>query len=188
MLLVCIGDSLTFGYGVNSENCWVSLLNNSIDLKIKNKGVNGNTTAAMLDRFYDDVILQKASHVIILGGTNDFILNLKEQYVLENIKLMCAEAIKNKITPILASPIPVERYLASKCWSSTLNYFDINKHLYSLSQSLRQLSIDKNLIMADLFSSYVSFSSNSSLYTDGIHPNELGHKLIKDTFLSCLKS
>ncbi len=27
MNIICIGDSLTFGYGVGQENSWVSLLN-----------------------------------------------------------------------------------------------------------------------------------------------------------------
>lgn len=37
MKLVCIGDSLTYGYGVPSNACWVELLNKNLGWNTLNK-------------------------------------------------------------------------------------------------------------------------------------------------------
>ncbi|MDM0585184.1 SGNH/GDSL hydrolase family protein [Clostridium perfringens] len=52
MNIICIGDSLTFGYGVGQENSWVSLLNDEKN-KFINKGVNGDTSTGILSRIYE---------------------------------------------------------------------------------------------------------------------------------------
>ena len=50
--MILIGDSLTFGYGVSKKNSWVYKLQNEYtNLKILNKGVNGDTTSLMLTRY-----------------------------------------------------------------------------------------------------------------------------------------
>jgi len=43
--IVCIGDSLTFGYGVNKSENWVSLVATRVKEKIINKGIPGDTTS-----------------------------------------------------------------------------------------------------------------------------------------------
>ena len=34
MKIVCIGDSLTEGYGIEKEYCWVNLLRNGLNIEI----------------------------------------------------------------------------------------------------------------------------------------------------------
>ena len=75
MSIVCIGDSLTFGYRVKETEGWVSVLSTKIKERIINKGIPGNTTYEMKERFIKDVIEVKPSKVIIMEGTNDFFLN-----------------------------------------------------------------------------------------------------------------
>lgn len=38
MKLVCIGDSLTYGYGVSSKSCWTELLKKHLNMEVINKG------------------------------------------------------------------------------------------------------------------------------------------------------
>ena len=63
-----MGDSLTQqGWYPNDVDTLLS-----IGWDIINKGVPGDTTAAMLARFSDDIVNYKyGSYVVILGGTND---------------------------------------------------------------------------------------------------------------------
>ena len=73
MKIVCIGDSLTSGFGVFKDKRWTELMIKNHKLNIINKGINGDTTTGMLCRFFDDVLSLKPSLAIIMGGCNDFI-------------------------------------------------------------------------------------------------------------------
>ena len=50
MKLICIGDSLTFGYGVRPSQRWTRLCAQETGWEIVNKGISGDTTGGMLVR------------------------------------------------------------------------------------------------------------------------------------------
>lgn len=56
MKIVCLGDSLTYGFGVSRSNSWTNIVNEETRLEIVNKGINGDTTSGMLARFNEDVV------------------------------------------------------------------------------------------------------------------------------------
>ena len=60
MKIICIGDSLTFGYGVWRNDCWVTLISRSTGLRTLNRGVNGDTSAYMLQRARSRAITEEA--------------------------------------------------------------------------------------------------------------------------------
>ncbi|MDR1160507.1 MAG: GDSL-type esterase/lipase family protein, partial [Syntrophomonadaceae bacterium] len=68
MKIVCIGDSITWGFPFGPEYSWVYQLEKSLEAEVINEGINGNTTSQMWRRFEHDVIKQRPSHVIIMGG------------------------------------------------------------------------------------------------------------------------
>ena len=50
MKLICIGDSLTFGYGVRPFQRWTRLCAQETGWEIVNEGISGDTTGGMLVR------------------------------------------------------------------------------------------------------------------------------------------
>ena len=48
MKLICIGDSLTFGYGVRPSQRWTRLCAQETGGEIVNEGISGDTTGGML--------------------------------------------------------------------------------------------------------------------------------------------
>ena len=50
MRLICIGDSLTFGYGVHLSQRWTRLCAQETGWELVNEGINGDTTGGMLAR------------------------------------------------------------------------------------------------------------------------------------------
>lgn len=50
MKLICIGDSLTFGYGVHLSQRWTRLCAQETGWELVNEGINGDTTGGMLTR------------------------------------------------------------------------------------------------------------------------------------------
>ena len=63
--IVCIGDSLTYGYKLKKSEVWTKLIENKYGIKVLNKGINGDSTGGMLSRFYRDVVGNKSSYVFI---------------------------------------------------------------------------------------------------------------------------
>ena len=72
MNILCIGDSLTAGYGVPREQCWVSLLDRQTQHHWQNAGISGDTTPGMLARLQQ--LPSKPDLIIWMGGINDILL------------------------------------------------------------------------------------------------------------------
>ena len=70
MKLLCLGDSLTYGYDVRPQERWTTLVSNRSTIEIDNKGQCGDTTAGMVFRLHQlDLIGYDA--FFVMGGSND---------------------------------------------------------------------------------------------------------------------
>lgn len=58
MRLICIGDSLTFGYGVHLSQRWTQLCAQETGWELVNEGINGDTTGGMLARMQGGVLAE----------------------------------------------------------------------------------------------------------------------------------
>ncbi len=85
-----------------------------MEYEVVNKGVNGDTTTGILTRSHEDIIKSKATHTIILAGTNDFLLGRSLENVEKNLNLIIKECIENNITPIIGIPMEIEIAMAQK--------------------------------------------------------------------------
>jgi acyl-CoA thioesterase-1 len=123
--VVCIGDSLTYGFGLNREDAYPQqlevLLNTTRPERrwaVINAGISGDTTRGMLARFATDVVTKSPQFVVILGGTNDLgygydLSSLNASYTLDapggmkdNVLAMIAAARANGVMPIVATVLP----------------------------------------------------------------------------------
>lgn len=188
MKLVCLGDSLTFGYGVSSKDNWIHLLNKKANINVINKGANGDTTAGMLFRFYEDVILSNAEYVFIMGGTNDFLSNYKVHNVVENIKHMALEAKVKQLKVLIGIQPPVIPYLANKYWICG-NYDEVNRKLYEYKKHIESFCTQNNIHYINFYKKFkevITKDNVSTLYIDGIHLTPKGHELMAKTFIKIL--
>ncbi|WP_394854996.1 GDSL-type esterase/lipase family protein [Clostridium lamae] len=187
---IFIGDSLTFGYGVNKNKCWIeilrdSILSSSINLNIINKGINGNTTTDMLNRFTEDVIKLNPYTVFIMGGTNDLLSNRHLSLILDNIELMIKEAQTKTNNIIIGIPPRIVKEDAYRLFmpSSTYDYCEntlpiLRDKLIKLCESYKVKYIDFYNLTANL--------NQKEIYLDGIHLNENGHKILFESFIKML--
>lgn len=182
MKLICIGDSITYGYGVKQRECFVSLLSEKLPFaKVINKGVNGDTTSGILSRSYRDIVCEKPSKVIIMVGTNDTFLSVPLKNIEENIKLISKECILSSIEPIIGVPPPVIPYMAKKYWDSHIDYDFVNSNISAYSNVITKYCLLNSIKYIDFYNIFInalSLEEPMNLYCDGIHPNAKGHKLM----------
>lgn len=175
MKIVAIGDSLTFGYGVKKDDTFIELLRKNLNYEIINRGKNGDSTAGMLSRFYEDVVETKCELCIIMAGTNDIFLGRKVDYVLDNIMEMVNECKLNNIIPLVLSPPKTFATLAEIHWYSNIDYYSVNNLLGELS-TLLQFKCEKETIQ--FINIYNSLPYIQEYYTDGVHISPTGYKII----------
>lgn len=177
--IIFLGDSLTFGYGLNRNLSFASLIEKNIDYPLINKGINGSTTTDMLVRFTKDVIDNNPYLLLILGGTNDILSNKPLKLIIENISLMVEEALSNNVKVILASPPSFFK----DSNSLFINPKDYDKNINKLSllnSELSSLATLKNINFIDLFS---ITNSLDNIFIDGVHLNEEGNRLLYNKIL-----
>ena len=176
-LFVFIGDSLTFGYGVNKNENWVYKLQTSLNFNIINKGVNGNTTVDMLSRFSTDVINNAPSLIFIMGGTNDLLCNRSLTSIIKNLEIMIKESLSINSKVILGIPPTIIGSQAYKLFSPSSTYSYCENTLPELRNAIISLSEKYNIQYFDFFNITTKNISNN-IFSDGIHLNILGQNLL----------
>lgn len=165
--IVALGDSITYGFPYLPDYSWVHLAADELGLQMINKGINGDTTWGMLERFSADVLAHRPSHVIILGGANDAFERIAAQEVLDNIRQMVEAAVDNAIVPFIGLPTPCN--------------FAEETLLAKYRQSLRQYAVTEGIDVIDFYSAMLNLTGpgiREGLHVDGIHPNEAGYQIM----------
>ena len=114
MELICLGDSLTYGYGVRSAQRWSTLVGQPLQCEVTNLGICGDTTGGMLVRLNTEVIpkmrnrsLGQRPFVLLLGGVNDIFYSGTDTGARANMGAMLQELLTAGARCALLSPLAV---------------------------------------------------------------------------------
>ena len=122
MKVVCLGDSLTYGYGVPRKDCWASLTAARTGHTLVNRGVNGDTTGGMLARFGRDVLEERPQRVLLMGGANDIIYGGSDSPARLNLMAMVRQAEAAGIRPMVGLLPPIYAQGIPEPWLSVTDY------------------------------------------------------------------
>ncbi|SKC86328.1 GDSL-type esterase/lipase family protein [Maledivibacter halophilus] len=181
MKIVCIGDSLTYGFKVRRSEVWTKLMENKYDIKVLNKGINGDSTGGMLSRFYRDVVDNKPFYVLIMGGANDLIMGVPLNIIRSNISTMVHQSYGNNIIPIIGTQPLTEPYMAQKYWSSITNFERVNKELLKLRKWIMEFSKIFNVQVIDFckeLDEKITEENTKDIYIDGLHFTPKGNEMM----------
>ncbi len=182
--IVCMGDSLTEGYGIEKGNRWSDLLSHDMNIEIINSGISGDTTAGMLARFKSMVIDYKPSHVILMGGTNDLSLNISDEHIISNILAMTRYARYNDIISIIGIPTMIYHNDSAACGSIFLDQDILKNRMEVYRNKLKRFAKEDGLAYIDF-----SIGVTPDLYLeDRLHPDEEGHKIMMENAKAVLKN
>lgn len=169
--LLCLGDSLTEGYGISSSDRWTTLLEQQLSIPVVNEGISGDTTAGMLSRCLPALNAHNPSHCIIMGGTNDLWFDISDNLILSNLKAAVRHCQSTNCIPIIGIPmdffIPEDEKSSNYLFNSMVEYAE---RILKFQQVLIRFAKMDGL-------TFVPFNQLTIQYfmEDGIHPNEAGH-------------
>lgn len=189
MKIVCLGDSLTYGFGVSRSNSWTNIVSQETRLEIINKGINGDTTSGMLVRFNEDVLKNSPDIVFIMGGTNDFIAGAGNEAINSNIMAMVHQAYAKNIIPIIGIPLKPDTQNVREDWSNFTDFNIVSKKLELYNYWIRKFSVTFNTDFVDFYSEYnksMEKEGFKKLYFDGVHPTKEGHRIIANIFIKSI--
>lgn len=189
MRIVCLGDSLTYGYGVPRRDVWVTLCASG-ETECINKGVNGDTTGGMLARFDADVLAYRPDAALLMGGANDRFYSGSFGAAKANMLAMAHRCYAEKITPLVGIPLPlcppVREGWAELVDPSFAEEYD------AYCAALAHMAGVFGFYVVDFRSAFLaradaSGEPRSAFYlSDGLHPNARGHRLLADILLRSL--
>jgi acyl-CoA thioesterase-1 len=186
MKIVALGDSLTVGetgfeFSDSDESAsypkyleilaeqHLSSLQLDIEVNVLNKGICGDLTSGMLERFSRDVVDEKADYVIILGGSNDIGWGFDPAMISHNLTAMY-DAAGNEGIVAVACSVP-----------SILGFDGLIPPRLHLNKIIRMEAEKRTIAFVDLFTATADPRTNRLLEdysADGLHLNPKGYQRI----------
>lgn len=184
MELICLGDSLTFGYGVARPACWTSLFQRESGWQVFNRGICGDTTAGMLARLERDVLApirrqgSAGCRVLVMGGTNDILLAGDDAAARANFGALCHQLLAEAGRPLVGIPLPVDWAHIAPQWSEVADFTRAARCVSEYCIWVRKFCRCFGLPSVDFAQDFLDADGHirSHLFHDGLHPNEEGHR------------
>lgn len=173
MKLLCLGDSLTYGYDVPLSQRWTTVVAKELGITIDNEGVCGDTTAGMAYRL-QFLKLSDYDGFFLMGGSNDVLMDTPVDQTKRHLSDMAATMARTGKPVVLGIPPLMTEQSALFGWQRTS---DVSRHtemLQDLGEYLQALCREKGYALL----SFASVMTDESFYADGVHPNSYGYGLI----------
>jgi acyl-CoA thioesterase-1 len=177
-MILCFGDSLTAGYGLDASQAYPALLQKRIDalgwkFKVVNAGLSGETTAGGLRRL-DWVLKQRVDVLILALGGNDALRGVPVDHTEKNLDAILART-KSRYPD---ARLVVAGMLIPPNWGR--EYFTQFQALFpKLAKRYRAQLIPFLL---------EGVGGRPELnFPDGIHPTAAGHQVLADNVWKILK-
>jgi acyl-CoA thioesterase I len=175
-VLVCFGDSITAGYGLQTGQSYPDALQRDLDAhgyhyKVNNQGTSGATTKDAVADIRSIVLLHPEIVVVEFGG-NDGLRGLPPDQTRRNLDqvLTALEAAHIKI--LLAGITLPPNYGAD--------------YIHSFEQVFRDLAAKHHVTFVPMIYKDL-INVQGVIQQDGIHPTAKGSEIIANTLLQALK-
>jgi lysophospholipase L1-like esterase len=170
--VLALGDSLTEGAGVTSEQAWPNLLASKTGWIVINGGISGDTSEGALGRLPSLLEQHKPVLVLVTLGGNDMLRHLPEQETVANLeKIITLIKSQGAKVALLATPQPSIAGAAFHHLAAA--------DFYQRIADAQNVPLIKNAL-ADVL-------SEPQLKGDPLHPNVEGHALLSEILYEELK-
>jgi acyl-CoA thioesterase-1 len=184
---VAFGDSITDGTGSSDGLGYRKMLQSGLASyfgagTVENEGVAGTRTAKALARVGDALAAHHPAYTLILYGTNDWNDSTCHRgdtacQTVEHLRDIVRAARSAGSLPILGTILPCNPARVVECPSARNVWVDeTNKALRAMAQS-------EAVPVADLHAAFAAQPDLATLFSDHVHPNDAGYRILADEFL-----
>lgn len=166
MKIVCLGDSITWGFPFGPQDSWTHLLGQVLKVEIINRGINGNTTADMLARFDRHVLKERPTHLILMGGINDVVCQEPYDLITHHLQTMVEKARAAGIEVVMGTPTAVD----DPSWERSLTRLREWVHAFAARQKISVIDFHR------AFYDQEGNLRTEYLLPDGGHPTRSGYQ------------
>lgn len=200
--IVAFGDSITNASNIPDECSYRKLVERELrgetgkDIRIINAGVNSDITALALLRLDRDVLSHKPDYVTVMFGVNDAGFyrpngppadtpRVLEKDFEENIKKIVGKIKESGAKPVLVTPVPMS---PGYSLADLPEYIEngLNYLVDGYSDIIREIASQMDIPLIDVHRFFSEHPETQEFVPDGIHPDERGHKVIAEQFISVL--
>lgn len=156
-VIICFGDSITFGSGSQKGEDFPSVLAKMAIRQVINAGIEGDVTATALKRLDSDVLDREPFLVIIEFGGNDFLNKIPLEETVKNIETMIKILHKKGIMVAV---------------------FDIGTNMVMSEYGAEYKRLSKQYGAIFIPQVLEGIMNEPSLKSDVMHPNAKGYKIV----------
>lgn len=185
MKIICLGDSLTAGYRLAPEECWVRILDRETTNTWLNAGVSGDTSTGLLVRLQTEVLPQQPDMVLLMGGDNDIMLTGSEEQAKTALMAMLHQCAARGVKPVVGIPFPI-RSIPLR-WQAVCDMDHARSASLRYIRWLRALTDAISLRRVDFAAAFAASPVPDSLYQeDGMHPSAAGSRAMADAVMQAM--
>lgn len=171
MNILCLGDSLTYGYGVGRADTWCTLATQLTGHEFINRGVNGATTGDMLEQPLF------GHELCVMGGLNDLFMGMDVAVPLRHLRLIVERAQALNIRPTVGVPMAFSPELTDGWCEGPVDMGWVRTSYAEFCEALRRQCAHSGIRVID----FRPVIGPEHLSFDGIHLNRLGHRRMAET-------
>jgi lysophospholipase L1-like esterase len=182
--IACLGDSLTYGYGMQREKTWIFVSGQELAPRVvlHNHCVNGDTTTGMLERLHADILPSRPDAVLIMGGANDIAFGGSAATARANIPTLVRSVAERDAMALIGIPLP---FIPSpnEGWGSLNDLIKAAAEYDEYAGWLRNFCVSEGCRAVDFrawFEETVKRDNSDpgSYFFDGLHFNARGHQVL----------
>jgi lysophospholipase L1-like esterase len=183
--VVCFGDSIT-------NRGYYKILEKLLDVEAINAGKGGHSSAMGLRRLQTDVIAHEPDVVVVLFGTNDLRADSERVFVpvvkyKEHLQTMVAACRKHGSKVVLCTlpPIDEQKFFTRHERGPFEAIGGFSSVVQSYCNAAREVAKELDIPLVDL--NHLLAQQPEWLSQDGVHPSEIGTKLIAEHIAKAVK-
>jgi lysophospholipase L1-like esterase len=186
---MAFGDSITSGDGSGDGTGYRDWLRD--DLRqywgrgdVLNEGRPGSRSDAGRDRISTVLRRDRPAYTLILYGTNDWNkIECKESppcFTLDSLRSMIRQTRDIQSLPVVGTIIPVNPDFVD------FNATERNQWVASMNDLIRPMVREEGAVLAELHGAFLAESDLASLFSDRIHPNDDGYRILARAFFQAV--